>query len=144
MKLSAHAALLGAVLCLGPAAVGAASASAAPPKPTVSLDCLGKPTVKPREVVLACADAGLGMRGIVWLGWGQPIAAGVGTAYANDCTPTCASGHFHTYRGVLLLSGTLRCHGKVAYRTATVAIVGKPPQAWTTAADATYPLRCAA
>jgi len=34
--------------------------------PTVSLDCLGKPTVKPSEVVLACADAGLGVRHIRW------------------------------------------------------------------------------
>jgi hypothetical protein len=44
---------------------------------------------------------------------------------------------------VLLLSGAQRCHGKTAYRTATVAIVGEPPAAWKTAADATYPLRCA-
>jgi hypothetical protein len=121
----------------------AGAASAAPRRPTIALDCLGKPTVKPAEVVLACADAGLGVRRIVWLGWGQPVTAGLGTAYANDCTPTCAAGHFHSYRGVLLLSGTQRCHGKIAYRTATVAIVGEPPTAWKTAADATYPLRCA-
>lgn len=125
---------------------GASVASAKPnvTKPTVSLTCLGKPIVKPSEVVLACADAGLGVRSIVWLGWGQPVAAGVGTAFANDCTPTCAAGHFHTYRAVLLLSGTQRCGGKIAYRKATVAIVGEPPRAWTTVADATYPLRCAA
>jgi hypothetical protein len=111
--------------------------------PTVSLDCLGKPTVRPPEVVLACADAGLGVRRIRWLGWGQPTAAGVGTAFANDCTPTCAAGRLHSYPAVLLLSGAQRCHGKTAYRTATVAIVGEPPAAWKTAADATYPLRCA-
>jgi len=107
-------------------------------------NCLGKPTVKPAQVVLACADAGLGVRGLRWLGWGEPTAAGLGTAFANDCTPTCAAGRFHTYRAVLLLSGTQQCGGKVAYRTATVAIVGEPPSAWKTPADATYPLRCAA
>ncbi len=72
------------------------------------------------------------------------VAAGVGTAFANDCKPYCAAGHFHTYRAVLLLNGTQSCGGKTAYRTATVAIVGTPPPAWQTAADATYPLRCAA
>ena len=75
---------------------------------------------------------------------GPAVAAGVGTAFANDCSPDCAAGHFHTYRAVLLLSGSQSCGGKTAYRTATVAIVGTPPPAWQTAADATYPLRCAA
>jgi|SRR5690242_1861374 hypothetical protein len=121
--------------------VGADASSRA--GPTVSLDCLGKPTVKPSEVVLACADAGLGVRHLRWLGWGRPTAAGVGGAFANDCTPTCAAGHFHTYRAVLLLDGVQTCHGKTAYRTATVAIVGEPPAAWRSAADAVYPLRCA-
>ena len=133
------AAILGALVA--PVAGGTAVSGAK--RPTVSLDCLGKPTVKPAQVVLACADANLGMKNIVWLGWGDPVAAGVGTAYANDCTPTCASGRFHSYRGVLLLSGAQACHGKIAYRTATVAIVGEPPAAWKTSADATYPLRCA-
>ena len=133
--------MLFAAVAVALAAAGGAGASA---RPLVAPNCLGKPTVKPAEVVLACADAGLGVRGIVWLGWGQPVAAGVGTAFANDCTPTCAAGHFHTYRGVLLLSGSQRCAGRIAYKTASVAVVGEPPQAWATAADATYSLRCAA
>ncbi len=84
--------------------------------------------MKPIEVVLACADAGLGVRAIHWLGWGSPVAAGLGTAYANDCTPTCAAGHFHSYRGVLLLSGSASAAlGLLAYATAVVAIVGRPP-----------------
>jgi hypothetical protein len=112
--------------------------------PAVAPDCLGRPTVRPAEVVLACADDGLGVRAIVWLGWGRPVAAGVGTGYANDCSPSCAAGHVQTYRAVLLLSGTQRCGGRTAYRTATVAVVGGPPRAWQTVAGATYPLRCAA
>jgi hypothetical protein len=124
------------------AAVVAGSVEAA--GPSVAPNCLGKPAVRPAEVVLACADAGLGVRKIIWLGWGRAVAAGVGTAFANDCSPDCAAGHFHTYRAVLLLSGTQRCGGKTAYRTATVAIVGTPPPAWQTVANATYPLRCAA
>jgi hypothetical protein len=133
-------ALLG--VCL--VALAAASArSAAAASPSVVPNCVGKPVVKPGEVILACADAGLGVRAIRWLGWGSPVAAGLGTAFANDCTPSCAAGHFHSYRAVLLLGGTQRCGGRVAYRTATVAIVGTPPSAWASASDATYPLRCA-
>jgi len=132
--------LLAAAL-LSTLAGGAGAGRTAPP--SVSLDCLGKPVVKPSEVILSCADAGTGVRKITWLGWGEPTAAGVGTAFANDCTPNCAAGHVHTYRGVILLGGAQSCHGKVAYRTAAVAIVGEPPAAWKTAADATYPLRCA-
>jgi hypothetical protein len=125
-------------------ALAAASVlSAATASPSVVPDCLGKPVVKPVEIILACADDGLGVRAIRWLGWGSPVAAGLGTAYANDCTPSCAAGHFHTYRAVLLLAGSQRCDRHVAYRTATVAIVGTPPSAWASASDATYPLRCA-
>ncbi len=124
-----------AAASLAPLAAGAS--------PRTVPDCLGRPVVKPAEVVLACADAGLGVRKISWLGWGSAVTAGVGTAFANDCTPNCAAGHFHTYRAVLVLGGSQRCAGRLAYRTAAVAIVGSPPPAWSTAADATYPLRCA-
>ena len=136
MRLLLTTLLAGAALALAVQGADGATHSAVP-------NCLGKPVAAPSQVVLACADAGLGMRAIHWLGWGGALAAGVGTAYANDCTPTCAAGHFHDYRGVLLLSGSQNCDGRLAYRTATVAIVGEPPQAWSTAADATYPLRCA-
>jgi hypothetical protein len=132
------------LLCAWVAGLAAAGTlPAAVIAPTVAPNCLGKPVVKPSEVVLACADAGLGVRAIHWLGWGSTRAAGLGTAFANDCSPTCVAGHFHTYRAVLVLSGSQRCAGRVGYREAAVAIVGQPPAAWTTAAGATYPLRCA-
>jgi hypothetical protein len=139
MKLITPSLLTAALLASLATGVGAARAAS----PTVSLDCLGKPVVKPSQVILACADGNAGVKKIAWLGWGRPTAAGVGTAFANDCSPNCAAGHVHTYRSVILLSGSQSCHGEVAYRTATVAIVGEPPAAWKTAADATYPLRCA-
>lgn len=123
--------------------VGAGALGAATGAPSALPNCLGKPVVRPSGVILACADAGLGVRSIRWLGWGAPVAAGVGVAYANDCTPTCAAGHFHSYQGVLLLSGAQRCDGEIVYARAAVAVVGTPPQAWSTVADATYPLRCA-
>jgi hypothetical protein len=119
-----------------------ASTAAGAATPSVVPNCLGKPTVKPAEIILACADAGLGVRSLHWLAWGQARTAGLGTAFANDCTPNCAAGHFHSYDAVIVLSGSQRCDGVTAYRTAQVAIVGSPPAAWTTVANATYPLRC--
>jgi hypothetical protein len=135
--------LASCLLLLGLAAASSASRRTSVSAPSVLPDCLGKPTVKPSEVILACADAGLGVRAISWLGWGSALAAGVGTAFANDCTPNCAAGHFHSYQAVLILRGAQRCGTKLAYKTATVAIVGTPPTAFATPADATYPLRCA-
>jgi hypothetical protein len=123
---------------LAAAAFGAQGAA-----PSAVPNCLGKPVVEPTDVVLACADAGAGVRGIHWLGWGSPRAAGLGTAFANDCSPTCVAGHVHTYQAVLVLSGSQRCAGRSVYAEAAVAIVGRPPQAWATAADASYRLRCA-
>jgi hypothetical protein len=139
------ASVLACLALAGPAAAAARAADVhGAAAPAIAPDCLGGPTVRPAEVVLACADDGLGVRAIVWLGWGRPVAAGVGIGYANDCSPSCAAGHVHTYRAVLLLSGTQRYGGRTAYRTATVAVVGAPPRAWQTVAGATYPLRCTA
>lgn len=106
-------------------------------------DCLGKPRVRPTEVVLACADANFGLRKLRWTGWGQAFAAATGVAYANDCTPNCAAGHIHTYEAVLVASGTRRCAGGItAYGRVTVAFVGPSPYPKSKAADFVYPTRC--
>ena len=122
----------------------AATGTAAPTaRPTAVPDCVGALKVKPKEIVFACADGGFGIRGLHWIGWGEPSAAATGTAYANDCSPTCVAGHFHTYRAVIVVSGTQRCvDGRSAYRRATIAFVGASPYAKASAADLTYPFRC--
>jgi hypothetical protein len=99
--------------------------------------------VRPAEVVLACADANFGVRRLRWTGWGSSFAAATGVAYANDCTPNCAAGHMHTYRAVLVASGTQRCpNGKTAYSKVTVAFVGPSPYPKSKPADFVYPARC--
>jgi len=91
-------------------------------------DCLGKPHVRPHEVVFACADDGFGVDRLTWVTWGGAQAIGLGSAYANDCKPTCVAGHVHRYRAVLIVSGTQRCpNGAIAYRTVTYAFVGRSP-----------------
>lgn len=105
-------------------------------------DCLGKPQVRPAQVVLACADANFGVRRLRWTGWGESFAAATGVAYANDCTPNCAAGHMHTYQAVLVVSGTQRCGGKTAYNRIEVGFVGPSPYPKSKASDLVYPARC--
>jgi hypothetical protein len=121
-------------------AVLVAGALAAPPRALP--DCLGKPQVRPAEVVLACADANFGVRELRWTGWGKATARATGVAYANDCKPYCAAGHFHTYRAVLVASGRQVCHGVPAYRRVRVSFPGKTPYPKARPADLVYPRPC--
>jgi hypothetical protein len=124
------------------AALLSAAAVGAPPQ--VLPDCLGKPHVRPAQIVLACGDANFGVKGLRWTGWRQSFAAATGTAYANDCTPNCAAGHFHTYRAIVVASGTQRCrNGKTAYKEITIAFVGPSPYPKGKPSDFVYPARCA-
>ena len=118
------------------AAVGGSPAQVLP-------NCLGKPQVRPTQVVLACADANFYVKGIRWTGWGTAVTAGVGTAHVNDCTPNCVAGHFHTYSAVLVASGRRPCTGgTTAYGKVEVAFVGPSPFPKSSVADVTYPTRC--
>ena len=123
-------------------AAAAAVPAAAAARPRALPDCLGKPRVRPATVVFACADANFGIRKLHWIGWGEPVAAATGVAYANDCTPSCAAGHFHTYRAVIVASGAQRCGSVTAYRKVTIAFVGPSPYPKARAADLVYPFRC--
>jgi hypothetical protein len=112
-------------------------------RPQALPDCLGKPHVRPAEIVLACADANFGVRKVEWIGWGEKRAAATGVAYANDCTPNCAAGHMHTYQAVVVASGAQRCPGGVtAYSRVTVGFVGPSPYPKSKPADLIYPVRC--
>jgi hypothetical protein len=108
------------------ALVLATSALAATPRGLP--DCLGHPQVRPHEVVFACADDGFGFDHLKWATWGGAQAIGLGSAYANDCKPTCVAGHVHRYPAVLIASGLQRCpNGASAYLTVAYAFIGRSP-----------------
>jgi hypothetical protein len=120
IRVTASASLLFAL------AFSAVAAASVPQKALA--DCRGKPQVKPRSVVLSCADGNFGFGDLTWFGWGGARAVALGTAFANDCTPDCASGHFHNYQGVLIVSGTQRCpDGMRAYAIVSYAFIGRSP-----------------
>ena len=96
--------------------------------PSALPDCLGKPQVKPSEIILACADANARIEKLAWTGWGSSFAAAVGTMTVNDCIPYCAAGHFHNYKAVVIVTGTQKCaNGIIAYKTVEYAFLGKSP-----------------
>ena len=106
-----------------------ATAQAAPNGAMALPTCAGKPEVRPTEVIITCADAGIVARKLRWTGWGESFAAALGTMSVNDCKPYCAAGHFHNYPVVVVASGMQRCpNGMPAYRTVTFAYIGKGPQ----------------
>jgi hypothetical protein len=128
------AALVAVVLPAG-GAIAAGHPSALP-------DCLGKPKAKPASVVLACGDANFGLKRLHWIGWGEASAAATAVAYANDCTPYCAAGHFHDYRAVIVVDGAQRCGSRTAYLRVTVAFVGPTPYPKAKVSDLVYTFRC--
>lgn len=91
-------------------------------------NCLGKPEVRPKDVIVTCADANFRVGNIRWTGWGESFAAGLGTATINDCEPTCVAGHFHSYATVVIVNGSQTCPGgQQAYAKLTYAFIGRSP-----------------
>ena len=86
LTLAATASLAAAWLALAPAATAAEGTP-------VVIDCAGKGVAKPKQIVLACADAGVAVTGIRWTRWTMNSATGVGTLTWNTCLPqTCSDG----------------------------------------------------
>lgn len=103
-----------------PAVATAAPGKPAPTSPVIR-NCVSEPTVKPKTIVLACADANARIDGITWDTWTNDSAFGVGTVQENTCKPDCARGKW-TARKV-----TITVHtpvGKGADRRFTVVTYG--------------------
>ena len=61
-------------------------------------DCLHT-AMRPRSIVLACADANWYVKRLTWRSWGVERATGSGIFHFNDCIPDCADGTFHVRHG---------------------------------------------
>jgi hypothetical protein len=81
--------------------VSDALASGAPPRFAGCASYLS-PTaagsVRPASIVIACGDGNFYVDHLRWSSWGPTVANATGLGHANDCTPYCAAGKFHTYR----------------------------------------------
>jgi hypothetical protein len=88
----------------------AASAGAASPPPKLAACVPGSPSaVRPKKIIVACGDANFYFTNLVWSSWNAKQAVASGIANLNDCKPSCAAGHFHTYRATVTLSRPRSC-----------------------------------
>lgn len=109
--------------------------------PTIP-DCGGQ-AVAPSSLTLTCADANYGLTTMKWASWGAPKATGTGSARANDCTPNCAAGTFHSYPVSATASAVATCRsGRKQYTRLTLTYPGARPKGigvtdtWTFPCDA--------
>jgi hypothetical protein len=81
-------------------AVTGATAGSAAHRATVPsfLDCPGHTAaVKPVKIQLICANGSFYVDKVKWRYWDEVSAAGTGRGHKNNCTPSCAAGHFQAY-----------------------------------------------
>jgi len=63
--------------------------------------------VKPRRVVVTCADGGIYVVFRHYRAWTRTLALGRGVYWFNDCKPSCAGGTFHHFRAFLRLGAVV-------------------------------------
>ena len=90
-------ATLAAVTGLAVSGLAAAAAPAFAAGKPVVIDCKGKGVAKPKDIVLACADANVAVTGLKWTSWTANAAKGSGTLSWNPCIPTCVAGKAETF-----------------------------------------------
>ena len=102
-----------------------------PPGSTAWIDACGPIVSAPKSLVLACADANYGLVRMHWHRWGKATATATGAVSANDCTPNCAAGRFHTYP-VAVTADHLRACGRArTYDRLSIVYTGSRPQGMT-------------
>lgn len=99
-----------------------------PPDGIAWISNCGPLVSQPRSLVLACADANYELASLRWRSWGARTATAAGTARANDCTPYCAAGHFHTYRMTATADRLVRCGTARTYARLTMVYPGARPK----------------
>jgi hypothetical protein len=63
----------------------------------VVVDCAVHGRTRPGQYPLACASGGAYLSGLHWASWGPSAAFAEGVSSLDDCVPTCAGGHGHSF-----------------------------------------------
>ena len=98
-----------------------------PPNATAWINDCGPLVSAPKQLTLACADANYGLTRLHWRHWGARVASATGTARANDCTPNCAAGHFHSYPVTVTADRLTRCNSARYYARLAIAYSSTRP-----------------
>jgi hypothetical protein len=114
-----------AVVIAVAAALLAGAASATAGATTYLPDCRDSFRHEPSKIVVFCADGGVQLKRITWSHWGASHARGTThRAFANDCTPNCAEGHFHRFHARVTLRRPLRCGHRTIFSRMRVRFLG--------------------
>ena len=117
---------------------GMAAAPASAADDTVIVSCVGREVVKPRQIVVTCADGGVAVMRIRWSRWDANVARGTGTLAWNTCLPTtCVDGIVETYKVRVTLGRVASGPDAAAFTRMTLAFPDGGPAA---AETATYTL----
>ena len=95
---------------------------------------------KPASLTIACGDGNYALANLRWSGWGTARATATGVARANDCTPNCAAGHFHSYRTTATADRLSACGKARYYARLSVTYPGSRPAG--VAKRDVHPLSC--
>jgi hypothetical protein len=95
---------------------------------TVVLTCQDRAQVRPRTLILACADENDYLTQLSWASWGPKLAKATGVQKENDCMPDCAAGHFHSYPvNVVFWDATAARPGEQRFTKVTLRYRGARP-----------------
>lgn len=132
-----------------PSAVSASATSRASTAPGASTsqyvlyNCNFKGVVEPATDIMACADGNALLQGLHWATWTPQLASAYGTFVENDCQPSCAGGHFHSYPVVVTAWGSGSVLGNPAgrrYTELTLMFPGARPPYYNGSVKPAYPL----
>jgi hypothetical protein len=108
--------------------LAALTAAASADARTYFPNCATHLRFKPGTISVFCADGGLRVKRLHWYEWGASEARGRSShASLNDCKPTCAQGHFHTFHARLVLHRARTCsrNDKRIFTRMTVIFTGE-------------------
>lgn len=94
------------------------------PGRTYIVDCQGELEYKPKEIVLACGDAGAYVDKIKWSKWNMNRAVGRGILNYKTCQPDCSSGDVLTYKVRLRLEDPATGPGKGTFVNTFSSLTG--------------------
>ena len=135
----ASLAIVGAAMVVG---VSSAGSSSTKPSGTPSvlagasakvLTCSGASVVRPRSLIVTCADANTSLQATKWSTWGAAGATGTTTFALNLCTPYCAASPVSYFpRSSVSLSAPIATrHGNYFSRLVVHYLQGSTPKVFT-------------
>lgn len=115
-----------AITILASVSVSSGFGENASPLPTLG-GCTGNALLRPPSLDF-CGDGVLYIRRLRWSRWTRTGAAAVGQAHQDDCSPSCAAGHYHVYPVIVALSRPKLCsNGRPEFTRLTYQFVAKKP-----------------